>query len=95
MTNWEPERRDQELRHISNVTKGVAAFAVGGTVLLGVGIAWGDQQRVVQADNREAEQQAQPTAEEQAQPTSTIQPPANKPTPAQSTSKPKSKSGGS
>lgn len=85
VSDWNPAERDEELHHISNVTKGVAAVAVGGTVLLGFGVAWGDSQRVDQANNREAAQQEQGTTN------TTIQPPASTPTPNQ----PKSSTGGS
>lgn len=90
MSDWNPETRDAELHHISNLSKGIAVVAVGGTVLLGAGIAWGDQQRVTQANNREATQQ-QPAD------STTISPPANTPTtsPTQQPSTSKSKSGGS
>lgn len=76
MSDWDSASRDAELHHISTVTKGVVAVAVGGTVLLGAGIAWGDQQRVEQANNREAAPQDQPSPG-----TNTIKPPATQPTP--------------
>lgn len=84
----DPQKRDQELRTITNVSRAVAVSAVGATVVLGVGIAWGDQQRVDQADNRQSTQTPAPG--------STVQPPASKPTatPA-ATQAPTSKSGGS
>lgn len=86
---WTPDERDQEIRHINNVTKGVAVAAVGGTILLGAGIAWGDQQRITQADNREAAQTTPSTP-------ATIQPPKTNPTKAPAGgSSSKSKSGGS
>lgn len=94
MTDWNPATRDEELRHISTVTKGIAAVAASGTVLLGVGIAWGDQQRVEQADARESE--TPPAPEASASPGATITAPKNAPTPsAAPTKSPKSKSGGS
>ncbi|MCU0299141.1 MAG: hypothetical protein MUF33_11570 [Candidatus Nanopelagicales bacterium] len=86
---WDPEHRDEELHRITNLTRAVTATAVGATVLLGVGIAWGDQQRVDQADQRESTQTPAPG--------STIAPPTATPTaPTPATSKaPTSKSGGS
>lgn len=92
MSDWNPAERDEELHHISNVTKGVAAVAVGGTVLLGFGVAWGDSQRVDQANNREAATADQTSTD------TTIQPPASTPKPAQtksSTGKSGSSSGSS
>ncbi len=87
-SEWDPQKRDEELRTITNVTRAVAVTAVGATVVLGVGIAWGDQQRVDQADNRQTTDVPAPG--------STVQPPANKPTPTPAATKaPTSTSGGS
>lgn len=95
MSNWTPEERDQEIRHISGLSKSIAVVAVGGTVLLGAGIAWGDQQRIDQANKRATTPQEQPS-------TTTIQPPTTTPTqaptpkaPSSGSSSGKSKSGGS
>lgn len=48
------DHRDAELRDIRRLSTGLVVGAVGATVVLGVGIAWNDQQRVDQAQAREA-----------------------------------------
>lgn len=85
MSQWDPQQRDREFRTIRSLTTGLVIGSVGATVILGYGIAWGDQQRVDQADEREAEQ------------ATTQSPSGSTPTKSSSTKpkKPKSKSGGS
>lgn len=85
MSDWTPSERDEEVRRIRSLTRDVAIVAVGATVVMGVGIAWGDQQRVDQSNNKEQSPTPAPTLQPGATPT---------PTPT-ATSNPKSKSGGS
>lgn len=92
VTNWDPQRRDDELRSISGLTKGVVIGSVSATVVLGYGIALGDQQRANQADARAAQEEQPSTTPS----TGAVTPPGSSPTPAPAKSKsPKSKSGGS
>ncbi len=97
MSDWTPSERDDEVRRIRSLTRDVAIVAVGATVVMGVGIAWGDQQRIDQADG----QDPSPTPASSDAPTTapttapSLQPGAT-PTPTPTASKsPKSKSGGS
>lgn len=82
MSEWDPQKRDEEFQHIRKMTTGLAVVSVGATLVLGYGIAWGDQQRVDQADNRESAQSDEGS-------------PAPSPSSSTKAKKPKSKSGGS
>lgn len=91
MSDWDPQRRDEELSTISGLTKAVAVGAVGATVVLGYGIAQGDQQRANQAATRDAQAEIPASSS-----SGGVTPPNGSPTPAPTKSKsPKSKSGGS
>lgn len=90
MTQWSPEQRDQELRHIRSLTTGLIIGSLGVTVVLGYGIAWGDQQRVNQADARDAAANA---TDSQSGTSGSTKP--SKSSSSSSSKKPKSKSGGS
>lgn len=90
MTQWSPEQRDKELRTIRSLTTGLVIGSVGATLVLCYGIAWGDQQRVDQADARDA---AQNSNDSQSGGSSTT--PSKSSSSSSTTKKPKSKSGGS
>lgn len=91
MTQWDPQHRDEELRSIGGLTKGLTIGAVGATLLLGYAVAAGDQQRADQADARDAQDELSTQSGGGG-----LTPPGEAPAPAPTKTKsPKSKSGGS